>query len=153
MKLVLSTLVTTWLSNIAFHLRPIWLQTLVAIDSESRQTSFQRHFKAFARRYLRSLCCSIGIWAEALSLDRSHFICDLFWCKLCLWARSKAPRTWPLILQSNPLIVFWNSLREWLPDDLHWSAEAQTWTQTWTLPPDQWVVVVLSALKPQNKVQ
>ena len=40
-KLVLSTLVTTWLSNIAFHLRPIWLQTLVSIDSESRQTSFQ----------------------------------------------------------------------------------------------------------------
>ena len=30
-KLVLSTLVTTWLSNIAFHLRPILLQTLVAI--------------------------------------------------------------------------------------------------------------------------
>ena len=27
-------------SNIAFHLRPIWLQTLVAIDSESRLTSF-----------------------------------------------------------------------------------------------------------------
>ena len=40
-KLVLSTLVTTWLSNIAFHLQLIWLQTLVAIDSESRQTSFQ----------------------------------------------------------------------------------------------------------------
>ena len=39
-KLVLSMLVTTWLSNIAFHLRSIWLQTLVAIDSESRQTSF-----------------------------------------------------------------------------------------------------------------
>ena len=39
-KLVLSTLVTTWLSNIAFHLRPICLQTLVAIDSESRLTSF-----------------------------------------------------------------------------------------------------------------
>ena len=39
-KLVLSTLVTTWLSNIAFHLRLIWLQTLVAIDSESRLTSF-----------------------------------------------------------------------------------------------------------------
>ena len=41
LKLVLSTLVTIWLSNIAFHLRPIWLQTLVSIDSESRQTSFQ----------------------------------------------------------------------------------------------------------------
>ena len=39
-KLVLSTLVTTWLSNIAFHLRPIWLQTLVVIDSESCLTSF-----------------------------------------------------------------------------------------------------------------
>ena len=41
-KLVMSTLVTTWLSNIAFHLQSIWLQTLVAIDSESRLTSFQR---------------------------------------------------------------------------------------------------------------
>ena len=32
--------VTTWLqlSNIAFHFRPIWLQTLVEIDSESCQT-------------------------------------------------------------------------------------------------------------------
>ena len=28
-------------SNIAFHLRLIWLQSLVAIDSESRLTSFQ----------------------------------------------------------------------------------------------------------------
>ena len=34
-KLVLSTLVTTWLSNVAFHLRLILLQTLVAIKSES----------------------------------------------------------------------------------------------------------------------
>ena len=40
LKLILSTLVTTLLSNIAFHLLPIWLQTLVAIDSESRLTSF-----------------------------------------------------------------------------------------------------------------
>ena len=39
-KLILSTLVTAWLSNITFHLRPIWLQTLVVIDSESYQTSF-----------------------------------------------------------------------------------------------------------------
>ena len=35
--------VSTWLSNISFkdsfHLRPIWLQTLVAIDSKSCQTS------------------------------------------------------------------------------------------------------------------
>ena len=39
-KLVLSTLVTAWLWNIAFHLQPIWLQTLVAINSELRLTSF-----------------------------------------------------------------------------------------------------------------
>ena len=41
-KLVLSTLVTTWLLNIAFHLRSIWLQTLVAIDSQSCLPSFPR---------------------------------------------------------------------------------------------------------------
>ena len=39
-KLVLSMLVTAWLSNIAFHLGPIWLQTLVVIDSELCLTSF-----------------------------------------------------------------------------------------------------------------
>ena len=45
LKIDLSTLVTTSLSNISFHLLPIWLQTLVAIDSElyqSHQTSFPR---------------------------------------------------------------------------------------------------------------
>ena len=30
----------SWLSNIAFDLRLIWLRTLVAIDSESCQRSF-----------------------------------------------------------------------------------------------------------------
>ena len=46
LKFVLSLLVnnfspiTTWLSNIAYHLLPIWLQILVAICSESCQTSF-----------------------------------------------------------------------------------------------------------------
>ena len=39
-KLILSTLVTKLLSNITFHLRLIWLQTLVAIDSESCLASF-----------------------------------------------------------------------------------------------------------------
>ena len=39
-KLVLTTLETRWLSIIAFHLWQIWLETLVAIDSESRLTSF-----------------------------------------------------------------------------------------------------------------
>ena len=39
-KIVMSTLVTTWLFNIAIHLWPIWLQTLVAINAESRLTLF-----------------------------------------------------------------------------------------------------------------
>ena len=42
-----------WPSNIAFHLRPIWLQTLVAmIDSESCQTSFP------------SFCAAVGLESE-----------------------------------------------------------------------------------------
>ena len=40
LKLVLPTLVTIWLSNIALHLRKIWLQTLVAVDTASCHTSF-----------------------------------------------------------------------------------------------------------------
>ena len=40
LRLILSTLVATWIPNIAFHLLPIWLQTLVVIDSESRLTLF-----------------------------------------------------------------------------------------------------------------
>ena len=38
LKLTLSRLVTTWFANIAFPLLLIWLQTLVAIDSEPRLT-------------------------------------------------------------------------------------------------------------------
>ena len=40
LKIVLSRLVTAWLASIAFHLRRIGMQTLLAIDSNSRQTSF-----------------------------------------------------------------------------------------------------------------
>ena len=40
LKLVHSKQVSSWLWNIEFHLRPLWLQTLVAIDSESCQRSF-----------------------------------------------------------------------------------------------------------------
>ena len=39
-----SLTVTTWLSNITFHLWPIWQQNLVVIDSESCQTSCPRFF-------------------------------------------------------------------------------------------------------------
>ena len=59
---------------------------------------------------------------------------------------SVAPRAWPLNLQSKPSIIFWNSLRD-SGVIARWPAGAWTWTQTWTLQPDQWVVMVLSALK------
>ena len=62
-----ATLVTTRPSNISFHLWPIWQQTLVAIDSESRLTSFP----SICARHLKSLGCSIRIWADASSSDRS----------------------------------------------------------------------------------
>ena len=68
-------------------------------------------------------------------------------------AQSKraAPRAWPLILPSKPSINFWNSLQRDC-QFARWPAGAWTWTQTWTVPPDQRVVKVLSAPKPQNKL-
>ena len=64
LKLVLSRLVTTWLSNITFHLLLIWLQTLVVIDSESHLTAPD------VCCHLKLLCCSIWTWADSLSSDR-----------------------------------------------------------------------------------
>ena len=53
----------TWHSSIAFHLRPIWLQTLVV---GSIQNHAWHRFQAFARRHLKSLCYSIRPFTEAL---------------------------------------------------------------------------------------
>ena len=50
------------LSNMSFDLLPIWLQTLVMIDSESRQIqNHGDHLHAFVRHHLKWLCCFIGI--------------------------------------------------------------------------------------------
>ena len=49
-------------SKIAFHLRPFWLKTLFAIDSES----CQRSFPSFCEPHVKWLCCSIRICAVAL---------------------------------------------------------------------------------------
>ena len=62
--------------------------------------------------------------------------------------QSAAPRAWPLVLPSKPSIV----LEQPLGVIARWPAGAQTWTQTWTLLPDQRAVKVLSALKSQNKL-
>ena len=92
-KLDLSKLVTTWLSNIAFHLRPIWLQILVAIDLESYQTSFP------------SICVPPSEVAVLRLLDsnlsdRLHFMCDRlgpsFGCKL--WLPSIQNCAWRITL-------------------------------------------------------
>ena len=66
-KLILSTLVTRWFSNIAFHLLLIWLKLWL----QSIQNHARHSFQAFARSHLKSLHCSIQIWADALSSGRS----------------------------------------------------------------------------------
>ena len=66
-KLVLSTLVTTWLTNISFHLRLIWLHTLVAIDSESR------HIISFATDLAAYFGCN------QFRITTYHFIWSLIW--------------------------------------------------------------------------
>ena len=63
-KLVLTTLVTTWLS-IAFHLRPIWLQTLVAIEPELCLTSFSSFCAAIWSR------CAVQFESEQTPFPRT----------------------------------------------------------------------------------
>ena len=57
---------------------------------------------------------------------------------------SAAPRARLLILQSKPLIDFWNSLREWLQDDLQ--------GLNLGLKLDQQVLMILSAVKSLNNL-
>ena len=72
-ELVYAILLSTWLSNIAFHVLPNWLQTLVAINSDKQLWLLLIHardcLQAFAQCHLKSLCCLIGIWADTLFLD------------------------------------------------------------------------------------
>ena len=64
-------------------------------------------------------------------------------------SRRLASKAWPLIWPSKPLITFWTSLRR---DIARWPAGAQTWTQTWTLPPDRRVQVVKVLSAPKSQV-
>ena len=65
LKLALSMLVFTWFpSNIAFHLLLIWLQNLVAGNSELRIVP------GIAYCHLNSLCCLIQIWPDSIFRDR-----------------------------------------------------------------------------------
>ena len=75
-KLILSTLVTTLHFICDLSGCKLWLLSI--------QNHARHRFQAFARHHLKLLCCSIWIWADALSWDRSHFICDLLGCKLWL---------------------------------------------------------------------
>ena len=63
-KLVLSTLVTTWFSNITFHLWPIWMQTLIAIDSEIESESRQTSFPSFCTPPSEVAALFDSIWAR-----------------------------------------------------------------------------------------
>ena len=125
----------TWLVTAQYlqSIKPFWLSNWVSIA---------RVVACFPQASLAS--------TDSRKLRNSLCARPSYQPKLC---QSAAPTAWPLILQSKLSIVFSNSLLEWLPDDRHWLAGAWPWTQTWTLPPDQSVVEVLSAQKPQNKVQ
>ena len=50
--------------------------------------------------------------------------------------QKRCPKSFAIDFAVKLSIVFWNSLREWLPDD--W--QKRTWTQTWTVHSDQRVV-------------
>ena len=113
-KLVLSTLVTTWFSNIAFHLLPIWLQTLVAIDSESRLTSFPSFCALPSQLILKLLRCSIRIWADALSSDRSSI-------QTCCFAQDSI---WNMWICSYVIFLVRD---QWLIED--W---AKQWARPWS---------------------
>ena len=122
LKLVLSTLDRRW-SLYGFHMPHfICYQFSYKLWLQSIQNHTRRRFQAFAPHHLKSLCsvcCSIRIWAGALSSDRLEMLCVCAGnCalpsnqpKLC---RSAAP----LILLSKTWIVFWNSLRKLSLDDL-----------------------------------
>ena len=62
-----------------FHLRPIWLQFLVAIDSES----CQRSFPSFCAPLLPMLCWSAATRAQLLILQSKPSI--VFWNSLLEW--------------------------------------------------------------------
>ena len=53
-------LVFAWHSDLAFHLLPIWLQTLLLIQNQVRD-----RFQAFTPLHLKWLCCLMEIRAES----------------------------------------------------------------------------------------
>ena len=143
-----SLLWITGLSNIAFHLQLLWLQTLVAINSES----CQRLFPSFCSQpsevnTLKPLLVAGFVGSRLLlwQLPPTLWIHTLA-CDSWKWAQSMTDKkfdwTWDIEYPLFTEAVDW----EWLPDDdLWWSALAagtQTWTQTWPLQPDQHVVKV-----------
>ena len=84
LKLVLSTLVTTRLPNIAFHLQPICLQTLVAINSEIRIRITSDIVFQLLHATIKSLCAvrfkseqtplpQTGHWFRSAALHRIQF--------------------------------------------------------------------------------
>ena len=161
MKLVLSMLVT-WHSKISFHLLPIWLQTLAATNSESCQTSFPRFCSpppevAVLFGLNLSRCPFLG---QFVNLDL--LLCTVFNLELeDLFLR-------PILTQTpiNYRNIEWTDKRcfgqqQLLANSISHTtsrlivrqpAGARTLTQTWTLPPGQQDVKVLSAPKSQNNL-
>ena len=121
-------------------LNPIWLTNRVSIRVARAKARFPQ--------------TSLSRPAETAAYSETPCVCARRSDPPTL-CRSAAPRARPLIFQSKTSIILWNSLRDWFKmiARLSWPAGARTWTQTWTLPPDQWVVeVFFPAPKPQNNL-
>ena len=83
----------------------LWLQSI--------QNYAWHCFQAFARRHLKSLRCSIWIWADALSSDRSSI-------QTCCFAQDSIRN----ISFCSYVINFCSETNEWLKD----------WAKQWALP-------------------
>ena len=88
-------------------IEPFWLLNLVSV---AKVAEHQSHiFQTWKASLLLRTATAADLESPCVCA------CPSLPSQLC---RSAPPRVWPLILQSNLSIALWNSLREWLPDDL-----------------------------------
>ena len=125
-KLVQSMQASTWLSNIAFYLQPIGLQTLGVINSESCYC-----LQAFAHSHLKLLtpgltCCAVSLESEQTPFS---FTGHQFRPAVLHW--SQLGTGW---IVQVPMSYFYSETNEWSKD----------WVKLWAL---LWLVTISGKLK------
>ena len=147
-QIIFELQVSTWLQTLLFHLCPI----NIFISHEKNKSVVINHCPKFAKRLVAlffqasrllaadcSNCSWIGSIGNCLCLGLSVQPAEAV-SECC-------PKSLAIAFAVKTLIVFWNSLQE-SGVIARWQAGACTSAQTWTLPPDQVVVKVLSAQNP-----